>query len=92
VGKRDKYVGRLERVLFIKVILPPLDVYMIHLLSTSQPPLNLFNNTIPNRLGLKTGSQRETKVLQGQRRNPTTQNASKFVHIIHNTHRKQKPT
>jgi hypothetical protein len=29
-GKRDmKYVGKLDRVLFIKVILPPLDKYII---------------------------------------------------------------
>jgi hypothetical protein len=61
IGKRDnKYAGRLERVFFIRITLPPLDRYIRFQLTNR---LNLSNTTIPNRLGLKRGPQRKTKVL-----------------------------
>jgi len=62
--KRDKkYVGRLERVLFKRVTLPPLD---IHPLPTSQSQLNLFNNTILNTLGLITTPSGRPRYFKGK--------------------------
>jgi hypothetical protein len=79
--KRDKkYVGRLERVLFKRVTLQPLD---IHPLSTSQPLLNLFDNTILNTLCLITAPSGRPRYFKGN------QDASQSIHIIHTTHSNQ---
>jgi hypothetical protein len=60
--KRDKkYVGRFERVLFIKVTLPPLDKYIRFQLANR---LSIFPTTPSHmNLALKRGPQQKTKVL-----------------------------
>lgn len=51
--------------------------------------LNLLNNTILDRFGLKMSSQWKEKILQRQRRHPTSLNTSHSINIIDITHTNQ---
>jgi hypothetical protein len=89
MGQTDKkYIRRLERVLLIRVTLPPLDKYNIF--PTSQAMLHLNHDTIPDRLSLVTRPKRHTKVLQGQRGSPTAQDDSQLSSIIHVANKDQE--
>jgi hypothetical protein len=83
IGKRDmKYMVKLERVLFIRITRPLLDKYRCFQLADQR---YLFNNTVLNRLGLIGSPQGKTKIFQRQRRDLTTQNVSRPIHIINIT-------
>jgi hypothetical protein len=70
-GKRDmKYVGKLEMVLLIRVTGNPATLRQIHSFPAKQSTLYLFNDTIPNRLGLIGSLQRKTKILKGKEETP----------------------
>jgi hypothetical protein len=64
----------------------PTTLRQLHHFPTSQPTPSLFNNPIPNILGLIGGPQRNTMILQRQRRNTATQNTDQPIHVLHITH------